>query len=584
MTTTTNTPTPLNRLIALLREERADTAVLLAYAILAALLGLATPLAAQALVNTIAAGVSLQPLVVLALLLLTGLVLAGGLNVLQFALVETIQQRIFARMALRMAGRLVGSEPDGLSGRYGPELVNRFFDVLTVQKTLAKLLLDGLAAGLQALVGLVILAFYDHGGLLLGFDALVLLTVAFIIWPLGIQGLRTSQAESAAKYRVAAWLEELARCHADFKRRAEPSYLRDRAEKTVVDWLAVRRAHFVVTLRQETGNQLFQALATAGVLAIGGYLVIQRQITLGQLVAAQLIVSQVVKALDKLLHQADTCYDLLTGLYKTGYITDLLQEHADDGDPLPVSDPAGARVVCTGLTYAYSGHTPVLDDFSITLEPGTRVSLVGASGAGKSTLAALLSGLAEPSRGRVEVNGADLRLTQRSSLRAAVGVVGFDDTVFHGTIEDNIRVGRTAITMDHIRHALDISELANDVAALPEGLHTMLLPGGTTLSGGQRRRLLLARAIAARPALLILDEALVGIDEVTTLRILDRLRAPENGWTLLFISHDGAIVRRTDSVFVLADGRIVAFGAPTHLAQIDPAFRRLFPDLSEVAP
>ncbi|MFM7321060.1 MAG: peptidase domain-containing ABC transporter, partial [Armatimonadota bacterium] len=479
-------PTPLARLGRVLVEDRGDLILLVCYAGVTGLLALVTPLAVQSLVNNIAAGLSLQPVVVLSILLFAGLSLNGGLLAAELALVESIQQRLFARLSLRMARRLILARPGALAGAYGPELVNRFFDVVIIQKALAKILLDGFAAGLQALVGLVLLSFYDLR--LFGFDLLLLLFLISVVWPLGIGALRSSMAESTRKYQVAGWLEELARCATGFKLHASPAFLIRRADDRIVAWLDERRRHFTVVFRQEVGNQVFQAVAGAGILAIGGVLVVQQDITLGQLVAAQLIVGGVLKAFDKLLRKADSFYDLLTGLEKTAVITDLPEER-DGGMEVPELPEGGASLVCRGVRFAYPGYPEVLTGLDLELHPGERVSLVGASGAGKSTLAALVCGMLEPSAGRIEVNGVDVRAADLDSLRQLVTTAGYSTEIFDGTVEENLTCGRENIPLERVRWALDVAQFTDDVDRMPEGLRTRLVAGGQNLSRGQIQRL-----------------------------------------------------------------------------------------------
>ena len=573
-------PTPWDRFIALLAEDRADLWVLGVYTIIVGILGAATPLTLQALVNSVAYG-TVQPLFVLGFLLLVSLLAAGSITLLQLSLIENIQQRLFTRLALRIARRLIRSTSQSVYGVYIPELANRFFDVLTIQKSLAKLLLDGLTAALQAIVGLVILSFYDHGGLLVGFDLLILLFIAFIIFPLGIGGLRTSLAESKEKYKVASWLEDLARCRGSFKLHAAPAFLLKQAESRVGKWLIERRRHFAVTFRQEAGSQVFQAFASSGVLVIGGYLVVQQELLLGQLVAAQLIVAQVLKATDKLIRQSETVYDLLTGLDKTGYLTDLETEE-EGGTLLPESALEGALVELREVHFTYPDRTiEVLSGLNLTLQPGERVSLVGASGAGKSTLAALLAGLETPTHGLIKINTRDIRGVDKNQLRQMVTVVGYDEAIFDGTMEENIRVGRTHLTTENIEQALQLAQLDTDVLAMPQGLQTVLVSGGGNLSRGQAQRVLIARALVDQPDLVILDEAFTAIDERTTLAILDAIFDTQNTWTIIDISHDGSVVTRADTVHVLAKGQIVESGNPKMLAQnTESAFSLLFPELS----
>ncbi len=561
----------------MLWEDRSDLAVLFAYIMVTGIFVLAVPLAAQALVNTIAAGFSLQPLIVLTLLVLGGLLFAGVLRLLQLSIVETLQQRVFARVALQLANRLPRVRQQALSEGYAPELVNRFFDVLTIQKTFSKLLLDGVAAALQATVGLILVAFYNP--LLLGFALFILASFFFISVGLGFGGLRTSIHESIQKYRVADWLEELARCHASFKMHAGGSFLTDRADALVMDYIAARRSHFVVVFRQAVGNYFFQAVASAGTLGIGGWLVINRQLTLGQLVAAELVVVSVLSAMDKLIKQAEQVYDLLTALDKVGHVTDLPLER-EDGAPLPAGT-AGARVLCRGVRFSYRPGAEVLAGLDLQLQPGERVSLVGISGAGKSTLAALLCGLEEPSHGAVEINGMEVRSATLPSLRRVVSLVSDDQEIFSGTLEENVRVGRAHVSHEDMRWALEIAQLTDELSLLPYGTKTRLVSGGNNLSHGQAQRLLIARAIVDRPQLLILDEAFTGIDERTKLEILDALYAPEHQWTLIDISHDAEVVMRSSTVHVLSQGRIVESGPPEALVtRAGSAFASLFPDLA----
>ena len=569
-------PTPLTRLLRLAAEEKGELWVLLIYTMVAGLMALAVPLAAQALVNIIAANVLLQPLFVLTLLVLGGMLCAGLLQLAKLSLVERLQQRIFARIALRVADRLIHLRVSALRGQYAPELVNRFFDVLTVQKALSKLLIDGLTVSLQALVGLVLLGIYSP--LLLGFDVFILLFAGFIVGILGWNGLRSSIAESKEKYHVADWLQELARCHISTKLFGQNEYLRGRTDKTVMDYLMARQAHFKVVWRQAAGSYLFQAIASAGVLAIGGWLVINRQLSLGQLVAAQIIVVSVLAALDKLVRQADQVFDLLAALDKLGYVTDLPNERTG-GDPLGGKAHAGVGIDCRSVRFSYRPDTEILSGLDLHLAPGERVSLVGASGAGKSTIALLLCGLEEPSHGSVLVGGVDVRAADLPLLRQSVAMVGYSNEIFEGTIEENVRMGRD-LNHETVRQALEMAHVSGDIDRLPGGIHTDLAASGQNLSRGQIQRLLIARALAGRPGLLILDEAFTGIDERTALLILDAIYAPENPWTILDISHQAEVVMRSGTVHVLENGRIVETGTPAALARRkNGAFAALFPYL-----
>jgi ATP-binding cassette subfamily B protein len=326
------------------------------------------------------------------------------------------------------------------------------------------------------------------------------------------------------------------------------------------------------------GTYFFQAVASAGILAIGGWLVINKQLTLGQLVAAELVVLNVLSALEKLIRNCDTFYDLLTGLDKVGHLTDLPSER-EGGVTLPESQ-GGLSVECMKLHFSY-GAREILSDLELELQAGERASLVGASGAGKTTLASIICGLQEALHGTVEVGGFDVRDLDLKELRKRVGLVGDINEIFEGTIEENVGLGRPTVSHQDIRWALEAAQFADDLVHLPDGINTMLVSGGRNLSRGQVQRLLIARAVVERPRLLILDEAFTGIDEKTKLKIIDSLLARENHWTVLDISHDAEVVMRSDKVYVLSGGKISEFGTPADLAwRNESEFSILFPDLA----
>jgi len=556
--------------------DKRDLVVLTVYTLITGLVSLAVPLAAQSLVNTIAAGIFIQPLIVLSLLVLTGLLFSAFLRLLKFCLVENLQQRIFARITLLLSERIPAIKASALNTEYMPELINIFFDVMTIQKSWGKLLLEVPAALLQVAIGLILMAFYSP--FLLAFDLIIILFVIFAVTILGIGGLNSSIHESALKYRVAEWLEDMGRCQTSLKTNGINAFLARRSDNLVLKYIKARREHFAVLFRQALGTYFFQAIASAGILAIGGWLVINRQLTLGQLVASELVVLNVLSALEKIIRNCDTFYDLLTGLDKVGHISDLPIERRG-GVQLPESE-GGLHIECINLHFSYDSRE-ILSQLNLSIAPGERASLVGASGAGKTTLASLICALQEADAGTVEVNGFDSRDLDVMSLRRDVGLVGDVNEIFEGTIEENVGLGRPGVFHQDIRWAIDVAQLSDDLIHLPNGINTMLVSGGRNLSRGQVQRLLIARAIAERPKLLILDEAFSGIDEKTKLKIIESIFSAENVWTVIDISHDAEVVVRSDKVYLLSNGYISESGSPADLAwRTESEFSLLFPDLA----
>ncbi len=570
-------PTPLERLLNLIREDRADLLTLVGYNIISGVLYLAVPLSAQALINTIAAGVLVQPLVVLSMLVFLVLLLISILKLIQNTIIERLQQRIFARIALRLADHLPRIEHAALQKNYAPEMANRFFDTVTLQKTWAKLLTVVPTAVLQILVGLILMGIYSP--FLFGFDLMFLLGALLISW-LGINGVDTSIKESSRKYRLAGWLEELGRCHISLKMNASPDYFVNRLDQEVVGYINARRQHFSIVVKQVFSSHLLQTIAMTGVLASGGWLVIEGQLTLGQLVAAELVMMIMLAAIEKLAGSIDDYYDLLTSLVKVGSITDLPAEHMA-GVELATTK-SGACIDCKQLSFSYYPQVPILSSLDLHIKAGQRVSLVGESGCGKTTLAYLLAGLQKPAHGRIQFNDYDLREVNLSSLRQNIALVSGNNEIFEGTIEDNILMGRGKIERSKLHRAIELANLDKTLLTLPDGIQTQLISEGLNISIGERLRILIARAIVKSPKLLILDDVFFGIDEKTKLKILSNLLNPALPWTVLDISHDPSIVMRSEVIHVLHQGKIAESGTPqTLLSQPNSLFADLFPELAQ---
>lgn len=522
---------PLRRLMELMRADHADLWVVLGLALGSGLLALASPVAVQALVNTVAMSGMGQPLLVLSTILFFFLTFAGAVHVLQSYLVEIVQRRIFVRLATDLAYRLPRVHGDAYRHHHGPELVNRFFDVLTVQKAGSSLLLDGLSTAVQTSVGLIMLAFYHP--FLLAFDVVLVLLIFFIIFVLGRGGVATAIQESLSKYALVAWLEIVASNMQTFKFNGGPELSAKRADTLALDYLAAKRNHYKVLLRQIIGSVTLYAIASTALLAIGGYLVIEGHLTLGQLVAAELIVSSALISLVKFGKHLEGYYDLMAGADKIGHLLDLPLEREQGVAPIIVG-PVSLAV--RNLHFSFGAKQPVFSNLSFLVQPGESVAIFGGYGSGKSTLAALLCGLRQPAKGFIDINGVDLGNLRLEALRKRISVVGRPE-FFQDSLFENVRLGRPELREDEVKQALSAVGLMDDIASLAEdGLDTDISPSGAPLSAAQGRLLLLARAIAGRPALLILDGLLDEMDETARRRLTKVLFASDAPWTLLVLT------------------------------------------------
>ncbi|QDU60060.1 putative ABC transporter ATP-binding protein [Planctomycetes bacterium Pan216] len=543
---------PLKRALKLVWPERRDIWVVMVFAIAFGVLMLAVPIAVENLVNTVAFGNLRQPLVILSILLLGCLGFAAALRAIQTFVVEVIQRRIFLRVVADLAYRLPRLHADVSDRDHAPELVNRFFDVMTVQKSAASLLLDGLSLILQSVIGLIVLASYHP--FLLGFDIVLILAIGLIVFTIGRGAVSTSIDESVKKYAVAGWLEEMARHPTAFKFSGGREHALHRADALAREYLFARRRHFAILFRQITFSLALEAIALTSLLGLGGWLVIEGQLTLGQLVAAELIVSTVVGSLAKFGKHFESYYNMMAAVDKLGVLIDLPLERSAGSQISHSSD--GMTVAFREVDFAYNGHRPVLTHASFEIASGESVAITGASGSGKTTIVDLLYGLRSATSGYIELDGLDIRDLHLESLRSDVAVVRTEEIV-PGSIEENVRFSRPGINAEEIREALDLVELLDTVRDLHDGLQTQLTTGGAPLSQSQSRRLMIARAIVARPRLLILDESLGALDDDVRARIVSSMCDKRHHWTLILITQRPDIMVACDRCLTLSDGQVI---------------------------
>lgn len=536
-------PSPISRLFGLMRPEASDIATIFIFSLVTGLLYLALPLAINGVVGNLAFGTQSTPFqqaLIFITLALTGcLILSAIIRGLQYVVAEHIQRRIFVRLAADMAWRLPRVKTEAFDGVHAPEMVNRFLDVVTVQKSSAMLLLNGINIVVGAVVGLLVLGFYHP--FLLAYMLITLAGLAGVVFILGRGAIASSLAESRSKYAAVGWLEEVARYPRLFKGPAGLALAGSKTDELARHYLEARGWHFRVLMRQIVGLLVLEVLATAALLIVGGGLVLSQQLTLGQLVASELIVSAVVASVAKLGKQFEAWYDALAAVDKLGHLVDL--ETDREGGDIPAGDPAGMSLDLRQVSFAYPGGRELLHGFTFSVAPGARVALGGPQGSGCSTLIDLVAAMRTPTAGVMLVDGLDLRSWDLEAYRGQVMVLRSQD-ILTASLMDNLRLGRADITLGQVQAALSEVGLLDDVLAMPQGLTTSLVTGGLPLSSRQRNRLLIARALLHRPRLLIIDEFLDGMDSKNTSQLGDLVMAPARPWTLLLATRDPQLAAR----------------------------------------
>ena len=568
---------PVQRLFRLLAAERRDITYLYVYAALAGVISLSLPLGVQSVIGFVSSGAISTSLVVLIGLIVLGTMLVGGLQIMQLHLIEYIQQRLMARVALDFAVRLPRVRSEALDGEYLPELMNRLLDVPTLQKGLATILVEFSAAGLQIVFGLLLLSFYHP--IFIAFGLLLIFLLWGLIAATGPRGLRTSIVESKYKYQVVAWLEDVARTVGSFRLPARQNLALGRTDELLNGHLNARDAHFQVLVAQSWGFVVFKALITAGLLSIGCWLLIDKQINIGQFVAAEIVIIVTINAVEKIILKIDVVYDALTAIDKIGHVLDLETVPKPTGTaPLPAgigtAPTPGLTVVVRGLTYRYpQAARDVLEGVTFSLAPGDHLGLVGADGGGKTTLLRLLAGQLPGYTGQVAYAGLSLSDLSPAALAAAVGDSLAHQHLFSGTVLENITLGQPELTAADAAWAVDLVGLRDDLYARPDGLQTRVGPG-YALGSGATQRLLLARAVVARPRLLLLDALLPAAALPERVQMLRRLLAPGLPWTVIVATTQPELLALLPRVAVLEEGQLVAEGTLDQLRNT-PALREL---------
>lgn len=551
---TKNILTAWQRLMGLLRLDKRDVFQVFYYAIFAGVVNLSLPLGIQAIINLIQGAQISTSWIVLVVLVTLGVAFGGILQLMQIRIIENLQQKIFTRASFEFAYRFPKIKMSQLVNYYPPELANRFFDTLTVQKGLSKILIDFPAALLQIIFGLLLLSFYHPFFIIYG---ILLLMLIYVVFKFTAQkGLDTSLDESKSKYKVAHWLQEVARSIISFKLSGKTTHALDKNDELVTEYLEARESHFKILVLQFIQMIGFKVLVTAGLLLIGGLLVLNQEMNIGQFVAAEIIILLVISSVEKLITGLETFYDLLTSLEKLGQVVDKGLEQQEGEKPF--TENQGFNIQLEGISYNVPDREKkIIDNVSLTISPTCSILLSGASGSGKSTLLRILAGILEPDTGGVFINDASLKGVNLNYYRSHIGQSLPEESPFEGTILNNITFGDKTIPQEQIYWALEKVGLTQFVKEQPQGLRTVLYPEGKQIPSTVAKKIVLARSIVRKPKLLILKDPLDQFKEEEAKEIMSFLSDPSNGWALLVVSANLKWADKCSRIITMENGRII---------------------------
>ena len=513
-------------LFSLLKPEASFFSVAIAYGVAISLMTLAVPIAVQTLINSIANIGSTRAVVILALVLFFTLFTSGVFSALRMRIMEYYERKVYARLTSDIGLRTIMAPHSYFEGRQNISMTQRYFDIMTLQKNIPSLMIDGFALVLQMLVGFTLVSFYHPT--LLAFNV-VLILVMYAVWKIWGRGAkRTAIQLSTAKYNSAKWLHDIASAHEFFKSADHVEYAGKTTEGYIGDYIQKHKNHFHYTFSQVVMFLLLYAVASASLLGIGGVLVVQGQLSIGQLVAAELIMSAVFLGLSRFTQYLKLYYELYGAAEKLGSALAMPQESLhSNAEHIPES----SRLTFNKLVLKHGDDHCNID---VTLEPGTQYFITTEKSWVQRELLGLLKRYEPVRSGEITLDNLSLNDYDIHELRQAVTILD-RSLIIEVSIEQYLKLAQPKASYADIRAALEVVELTTAIDALPDGLRTQVSVMGAPLQPLQFLLLKLAAAIIAKPQILILNQHFDAIPPALRIRLLERLK--EYDFTVLYFSN-----------------------------------------------
>ncbi len=550
---------PVKRIFNVIKLEKNEISSIYFYAILSGIIQLAMPLGIQSIISFVMGGAISTSLIIMIFLVVLSVFINGLLQVNQMRLIEKVQQKLFVRYAFEFTNKLPKINLQAVDSYYLPELVNRFFDTVTLQKGISKLLLDIPAATIQIIFGLILLSFYHPIFIFFGF--FLLLIIFSILKITSAKGMESSLKESDYKYGVAAWLQELARVVISFKFSKNKTLHIHKTDELVTGYLSHRTTHFKILLFQYWSLVGFKIAITAAMLIVGSVLLINQQLNIGQFIAAEIVILMVIGSIEKIISNLDTVYDVLTSVEKLAKITDKPTE-VDGTIELDNNSNEGLSINLQNVNFKYNDQydNAVLHNINLKITAGKKVCIIGATGAGKSTLLSLISGVYKQYEGNIFYNNLPAYNYTTNSIRAKTGILLSKQGIFKGTLLENINMGCNEVTPQHIMQLADKVGLKMFMEGLSVGFDTMLDPLGKRLSANVIQKILLLRALVNQPRLILLEQPFDNLSVQVSQALKDYLFDTKSTHTVIISTNDKSIAALCDEVIYMKEGTIAAFG------------------------
>ena len=543
----------LLKLHRLIMTDKRDAGSVYFFAIAGGLISLSLPLGIQTIISFVMAARLSTSIVILIAIVIVGVFLNGLMQVRQIQVIERIRQKIFTRYSLEFSHKIPQISPQEMDDYYLPEVVNRFFDIPALAKSIEKIMLDIPTSVIQILFGLIILSFYHP--IFIAFGAFVLVALITIIRITSPRGFETNLNASNYKYETAGWLEEMARGIKTFKYSKGASLHMKKTDKLIGKYLESRTAHFKILTVQYWSLIVFKILIVASMLTAGTWLLLDQQINVGQFIAADIIIILIISSVEKLISTLDNVYDSLSSIEKISKITDSKIEESGN---LPFDKNKGCTVIFKEVGFQYPNGNVALKEINFTALENKIICFSGNSGSGRSTILRLLTGAYTGFTGNILLNDIPIKNYLLNDLRINTGTLLADQDIFRGSILENLNMGNEHITMAEITTLAEITGLSSFIISEEKGYDTILDPMGKRISRHIKQKIKLIRALAGKPSLLLLEDPIMDLSATEKENVIRYLKNSCNA-TVIVISNDEVIQKNSNEVYKLIDGNISQF-------------------------
>lgn len=544
-----NRVNPLSRIFNLLRAEGKEISSVYFFAIMNGLILLAIPVGIQALVGFALTNQVSTSIIVLIILIVLSVLAAGIMQVKQMQIIEKIQQKIYVRYSFEISKKIPALKLSAVDNYYLPELTNRFFDVVTLQKSLAKLMLDFPLAIIQILFGLILLAFYHP--VFIAFGLLLCLIIIGILYFSGTKGLEKSIEESNYKYKTAAWLQEMARAIWSVKFIRSSYFMLHKTDEYVTAYLNARTEHFKILQLQFKTLIVFKTIITTAMLVVGTFLLLNQQLNVGQFIAAEIVILTIINSVEKLIVRLDNVYDVLTSVEKLEQVIE--KETETDGNMELDEAASGISVTADNLSFWYPNTSNmILQDVSFRVMPGEKVCINGPEGSGKSTLLRLLAGCYDEFKGAILLNDVPIKNYNLFSLRKKTGLALSQQDIIEASLLDNLTMGQEGVSIEEVKNLCNITGLTDYIQTLKHGFDTQLSSTGRKMPEHAARKIVLIRALLNKPRLLLLEEPWAGMEKVYQDRIKEYLLTQGTQVSMIVVTSDESFIKKCDKSIIIS--------------------------------